>query len=390
MTDQRRHRPKARALPGVLWGLVGVVIISIGLGRAHRPMREDRAPAPERPIWVRGPERDSWLDPRTGGLVPMRLEQPGEGRLEFASIAPWQTPSGGTQAIGLWSTWEARGKGARPHGVYLGRLRLPERTLIDQVPLPTLFSSPPCWFPDLSARVLFACLDGRLYAQSYETTDDRVPDEHPRPVGWSGWPSPEHPPWVVDVSWPSDARLGGRLIASMRLPCPGPPALLGPSRLWWLQYDDQHATVSILGALDAQQGEEAGDLRFPVVGAVRDGSLILAYLHQATPEDGWVLRIAPLEFDPRLGGPIARFDKARSVVDGCLGTPPGLSRDGRTLSVVRVGRSGRSHVQRYDLARLLGPDGGSGAPTLQVHEANRAQPTMLAAPEPLRPKEGAL
>jgi hypothetical protein len=278
-----------------------------------------------------------FLDAETGRFCPVRL--PEGDRLDYGSCSPWEDEDGEYQVVGRWSHREP-GTG-REFG--LARYSLPSGRVLDYVPLNVMPAGHPCWFPGTAARVIFAGADGRLYHVRFEGSGSRagggdLTGEEPRvePVDWR-CPAPGSRLLIRDPVWPTDPRLGGRLIVSLSYRLPGDDQQLSAGRLWWLKLSADGKAVVEAGPMTEPVRDSAwnhGEERFPNLAVTPDGRLTLAYLWHAGPEYRWDLRLAPIGLDPKTGAPRLRAGDARTVTTGHLGEVPPFSADGRHVFAI--------------------------------------------------------
>jgi hypothetical protein len=242
---------------------------------------------------------------------------------------------------------------------------MPEGKLIERIPLETLPDSRPCWFPGNAARILFAGTDGQLYRYDFD-------DGPGLPVDGTTAPRPlQHVPWrtttpvprglfITNPSWPTDPRLGGRIMVSM-LDYTRPVDLvkLMGVQLWWLKLDPTGTSIEAAGRMAtpaAAASEEIGeDERMPVLAAAPDGTLVVAYLALAGGDRrGWQLRLAEVVIDPVSGDPMVTPGTLRTLALGCGSTTtPSFSPDGRWVYVVAGGGSTPGRVARFDVTEVL-------------------------------------
>lgn len=352
---------RAKIVPGCFWSVMGLFLISVVIGRSQHEGPEPRLPEAPRLVWARGMPHNLWLEPDTGATVALNQTNAQSDELELASISPWHGDRNAAQVVGLLKSWTAGDATRSRDGLYLARFVVPEMTLLDQVPVPNIPSCPPCWFPDLTARVIFTALDGLLYVHAFEPIGRSPADKQPQPVAWLTNPrtgATEQPSVVQDVSWPREPRFGQRLLATVRLKLEGRVDSFGPARLWWLQLDEDGRSVQDCGPL-APNFDVDGDQRAPTLGVTPDGRFMLAYLSKRKVEADWELWLAPLEFDPQTGNPIARFDQARVLADRCLATAPVFSEDGCWLTYVQSTGIRKSRVARLRVNEALAQVGSS-------------------------------
>ncbi len=224
----------------------------------------------------------------------------------------------------------------------LVRMSLPEGKILDKIDMTDapLSTCAPCWFPGTLARVLCSGGDGRIYRVDFETplTDGR--DEHesmirPRALTWrTPGPAPSTL-FVGDLSWPTDERMGHRILASLYIE--NSKTEKEPDwRIWWLQLDQ--AATSIIAAgplLEPETSGEEDNRRLPNLVRNENGSLALTYLNKGIRQPNYELRLAPIHLEPGSNVPHALETEARVLASGCLLVSPLPSPDGRWVTVVR-------------------------------------------------------
>jgi hypothetical protein len=367
--DRRRigmlASPASLVCPVVRIG-VALTILAIAIGRGRSTPGMDRRPAPPchhviNAFDISQPGLDSLLlDARDGGLGPL----PGSlgYAIENATCSPWVDDRGRSHVVGRWKDWHGEGpihRGARSFG--LARFTLPDGELLDHVALEVLPASRPCWFPGTTARVLFACGDGRLYRHDFDSGEGR-----PRPLAWRAEsPAPEGL-FLSEPTWPTDPRLGGRLVATgMVSGRPDTPASSMRQELWWLQLDPAGTAIVAAGPLSIPDPAAAGepeDQRMPSLTTAPDGTLVLAYLTRPPGRTEWRFRLARVAIDPRSGDPSIDPASVRTLARGGAANTPRLP-GGRWvyLALARDGEPAR--IVRFDVAGGLGgvDDPASGA-----------------------------
>jgi len=274
--------------------VVGSSILAVGVSRLDPPKAPKRFLRPVTSFQldeflVPVDKREScWLDSETGDKTMGPVE---DDILDFASCSPWVDDLGRRQVVGRWSNRTWRGTNTVMNEFGLGRFSFPDGRILDRIPSEVCPKGPPCWVPGMPARVVFAAGDGQLYRFDFESDDPTAPPTEasapaaskPTALTW-GCPKPEGGSVLInDLSWPGDARMGGRLVAAMRVldRRDGANRRFSTTRLWWLQLD--HSATRIVGIGPLVEHDLAGpseanfDERSPIVQALPDGSLGLAY-----------------------------------------------------------------------------------------------------------------
>src|SRR5262249_19730546 len=156
----------------------------------------------------------------------------------------------------------------------LARFACPGWEVVDLIKTDQVPASPVCWFPDTTARILYAGRDGNLYRFSF---DD--PDAGLQPLEWRT-PLPRRVLLLADPVWPCGSRWSHRLVVALTfLPdsdesdgsdWPAPYA-----QLWWLQLDPARSAVIAMGRLITPgPGEPAlpvGEEGMPAISTGADG-----------------------------------------------------------------------------------------------------------------------
>jgi hypothetical protein len=351
--------------PAALIG-VALTILAIAIGRGRSLPEGERHPATPRHHVINGfnlpgTSLDSLLlDSQTGALEP--LPGPLGSGIELASCSPWCDERGRTQVVGRWSDWHWQGsvqKGNCPFG--LARFTIPDGEMLDRVPLETLPASRLCWFPDTTARVLFAAGDGRLYRYDFDRDGGR-----PRLLAWRAKvPAPDGL-FVFEPTWPADPRLGGRIVASAAIPGRwGTPGPFMRQHLWWIHLDPAGTAIDAAGTLtlpgSATIPRDPEDERLPSLATAPDGSLVLSYVARPLGQTEWQFRLARVAIDPASGDPSVVPETVRTIARGDSASQPLFSPDGRWVYLVLAGAE-PAHVVRYDVAEGLGgrPDPAPG------------------------------
>jgi hypothetical protein len=344
---------------------IPLTVLAVSLGRDNlRRLGERRMAAPRyQPLndylFPRTDPHLRVLDLETGTLEPVRLAD--GGRLLNAACSPWRDSQGRTHVIGTWKP----AAGARPQVLGLARYAIPTGEVLDQVELVQWVpSDPPCWFPDMSLRALFGSHDGCLYRVSFEAPGwgRGTPDEvgtAPKRVTWPrGLPAPGLPK-LSEPTWPTDPRLGGRLIATLTFQELDLAAREQPrSQLWWLRLKSDGSAIVEGGRLirpcPAPRGSEpVREERLARVSVTVDGRLTLAYLVRRGARSESDLQLAPLVIDAATGNP--RVDEADTVTlaRNRSFAPPAFSPDGRWVYSLTRWPPGTASPERSALAGVF-------------------------------------
>jgi hypothetical protein len=305
-----------------------------------------------------------WLNSETGFMTDHPLED--DDVLEGASCSPWSDEKNQFQVVGRWSTRTKDGPMSMSKDFGLARYTFPSGQMLDHISTETVPVGPPCWYPGTQARILFTAGDGSLYDFAFEpepwaTIPQAKPlrDLTPRPILWRCPKPGQGDVYLSDLSWPSDPRMGGCLVVSLREQAPsenGIPAFTRTS-LWWLKLNFAGTEVVDLGELLVNDGSDKSDLSYdhrnPVVSALADGRLALAYLRQKCSDLGWEVRLAPIELDPETHIPRARVTESIALARKCQPAIPSFSSDGRWLNVITGPEAKDSRVARLPLTDLF-------------------------------------
>jgi hypothetical protein len=344
---------RAAALAGLL-----LFVVAVGVGRMVPPGPDARVLSGHPPVLLerdgaaRGLPGTYFLDAATGRSEELRL--PSGDLLENASCSPWLDGEGHRQVVGRWSQF-----GGKPGDLVISHLGLarysyPDGAVLDRVETEILPFRAPCWYPGTGARVLFAAGDGRLYRFSFENAaiGRDAPMKRPEPIPVRPGVLPVERLYLTSPTWPTDSRLGGRLLVALTHLDERDANTMARSSIWWLQLNSAGNEIVAAGRVT----EPSGDLAetSPAVGVAPDGSLYLAYLAQPRRTATWTLMVAPLHADPRTGEPSARAAEAVALVDELGPESPAFSPDARYVTVQRP-----YWVDRPGVARVAVPHAGS-------------------------------
>jgi hypothetical protein len=383
------HRFLSSLLRPFLWSSIAVVVTAVGLGRiAPRPF-PSRHQAVPRYHGVNGryfAENESmprFLDRQTGEIL--RVDFPKAETLEYASCSPWRDDRGQYQLVCRWMERSGEGSDNLPREFGIARFSLPEGRMIDRVALEELPIGEPCWIPGLAPRILFVSGNGQIYRYAFEDATGRPDAEaeafgpsRPRRLIWRTTPPGLGLVYFKDLIWPSDPRLGGRMIASLsyQVCVEGTMEYVGP-QLWWIALNGDATAIEAAGRLtDSDHGRPSGlrdpEERLPNVSTTPSGELALAYLSRDRNEPLWDLRMASVATDPATGNPGIRRDGSHVLLTGqCVPSGPAFSADGRWVYGIVGLEFGYSSIttRRFSVAGALtqtiaagsgsGWDGGS-------------------------------
>jgi hypothetical protein len=331
-------------LSTLVWAAAGISVVAVGLGRSAPRTPPSRSAAVPRYHGYNGRFFSSteahprFLDRDTGQFIHVDL--PAKDSLEYASCSPWRDERGQYHVVSRWMNRAGEGSDLVLLEFGLAHYTLPEGRMIERVALDLMPVGEPCWFPGQSPRVLFAAGDGRLYRYSLEESDGGSPGgaqepEQPRCLNWRTIPPGLGMLYIKDLIWPTDPKLGGRLIASLsyQMHVEGKVRFLG-SQLWWLALSDDGLAIEQAGRLTVPEHDDiehalAEEERLPSITTTPEGGLALAYLTRTREQAQWELRLAPIESNPATGAPTVRCRNSRDVSRECIPAPPTFSTDGR-------------------------------------------------------------
>lgn len=319
---------------------------AVGLGRLAPREPAQRRLVPASYLDLEGarprpePAPGRLLDVGSGREVAMPL--PAGERLELRAVSPWRDERGSRQVVGRWTAVDGTATESTLRDAGLARFRFPGGEPLDRLSTAVLPSGAPCWFPDTTARVLFAAGDGQLYRLAFDgTLEAGEDDRRPVPIGWR-----DEPPAAVvlaDPCWPADAPLRRHVLVALARPADAPDARHpAPSRLHWLALSPDATRIEASGPLGPAAGRAGDEERYPAVGRLADGSFAIAYLVRSPGARSWRGRLARLRLDD--GRPALDPASARDVADHCAPIAPAFSPDGRLVAFARARRPGVTAV----------------------------------------------
>lgn len=227
-------------------------------------------------------------------------------------VAPWRDPNGDLVAAGRWVE-----VGDGPF-CGLGIFRVSDSAVISLVATDVLPIGLPCWVPGESRIFLFSGGDGRLHrcripAQGDEggiaDTTDIVPGKPASvPVSWKVNPPGNGEVILTDPVWSLEPKLRKFVIVALNLQSKaGRGSVFQPSRLWWLEMNDEADTILSAGPLtgsacDAADDDNHAEL-YPNIASGPGGETQLVYLMRHGSENSLRLQSARLGFDLGSGQP---------------------------------------------------------------------------------------
>ncbi len=330
---------------------VGLTILAVGISHLDPPNATRRFLQPATNVSINdyflkiSDRQPRWIDSETGKLTVIPVEA--DDVLEAASCSPWVDDSGKRQVVGRWSNRTWRGPKTVCHAFGLGRYSFPDGRLLNQVHCETVPVGPPCWFPGTQARVVFAAGDGQLYRFEFEPAEPSLAlvetgeaeDQLPTPITW-GCPMPGvGTVFIGDISWPTDPRMGGRLVASMRIQALDATGTrqYTRTRIWSLKLNVEGTQIieaAPLIAADNPISIKDGDERSPVVANLPDGSLGLAYTRQVLGTGAWTVHLATLTTDAHHRLVPTPETRVRAFQRFSQPAPVTFSSDGRWINVL--------------------------------------------------------
>jgi hypothetical protein len=298
------------------------------------------------------------LDASTGRIVSMKL--PDNDMLLFARSSPWEGSDGQVQVVGRWLARSAKPRGLGFGEVGLARCTFPGGEVLDRIPVDVVPLSPPCWFPGPEPRILYGGTDGQLYQFAFDDPAAEESDSDPRarpvPVRWACQKPGHGEVRISDPTWPTDSRLGGRVVASLTyIEGVGAAARFVPSQLWWLELTGDGGAIKAAGRLmiDRHRGPSSACERFPSLAATPDGGLALAYLASPEGQVGWDMRLAPVSIDPNTGEPRSRSRASVLVARDVAVASPTFSSDGRWLHGLPSTARAPLPAERFGVGEVL-------------------------------------
>lgn len=295
------------------------------------------------------------FDPKTGQCERLTL---GDGeRIAAASCSPWRDEQGRFHLVGRWTTSTGQGTERVLADVGVIRCAFPGGAVLDRVATDVIPVAPPCWYPGTSARILFGATDGQLYELDFERPSAAGSALHrPRPLKWSEDLRETPDVYVLDVTWPTDARFGNYVLAAFSRRIPGASAL-SPAQIWWLELDPTGTVIERASRLTQHEPGGSSDLaeRRPVLATRADGSLQLAYLVNRAGHAGWRVRIATVTLNRQTGAPCAERGLEATGAPASLAMAPVFAVNGESLFALFPAGGDRLRIKAIPLPYPLRP-----------------------------------
>jgi hypothetical protein len=345
-----------------LFGLLGLTALAVALEHRTSPPRRSPAftryavfDAADSPGDGGGPRV---LDLETGRAGLLGL--PSGDRLFWARSSPWRDAQGHCQIVGTWSGSSGLGTSRVVGESGLGRFTFPGGEPLDRVRFEVAPSGPPCWFPGLSARVLFPASDGRLYRLAFEEPGDdgrgvEVTDPRPTPLRWQVRPPGGGRLILRDPSWLTGPGSGPRVVVALSSAAGSEGGLAFPAfQLWWLSLNRNGDAIEAVGRLARPFGSDrlpsVVDELCPVATAPAVGRPTLIYLARPPEGGDYRLCVTPVRFDPQTEDPWVVSAEARVLAEGCFPSQPVLSCDGLRVYYASRSKSGVPETRSVELA----------------------------------------
>ncbi|SIN70343.1 hypothetical protein SAMN05444166_0255 [Singulisphaera sp. GP187] len=292
---------------------------------------------------------------KTGVVERIQLDE--ADRVDYASCSPWQDSQGRSHVTGLWKSFE----GSQVRKMGLARIAIPGGEILDRVALNAVPASSPCWYPGTSASVLFSGWDGQLYSYSFddpptgaEESSDSVASR-PTPLAWRNPPPWDNHRQFWEPTWPTDPRLGKRLIVSVSFRELGQDQE-GRTRtqLWWLKLTSDRAEIEDLGPLITPGPTDAiAEERLANIAATPDGGLVLAYLARQEGDPKLHLRLGSVKIDATTGHPSVDAADVVELPGPRLANQPRFSADGGWIDSVSSDAKPNDAAERFSVIAAL-------------------------------------
>lgn len=354
--------------------VVGSTALAVGVSRvdprATQPRtRQATSVANLNEYYVRASHQNpQWFDANSGRIEAVRV--PAGDVVEASSLAPWVDGRGEGQFVGRWSVRSRPGPMSMCSDFGLARYAYPSGRLIDHISSDVMPVVPPAWYPGTRARILFAAGNGRLYHFAFEGPDPGPggaersgPDARPTPVVW-GCDSPGvGDPYITDVLWGDDPRLGGCALVTLRARVTQADGQLGfdRSQIWWLRFNDSGTTVSEVGPLFAGDGAGRNE-RSPSLATLPDGRLVGSFLTQPEGSRSWRLNVGEVRTNPATRAPEFSPATIRQFAEPVQPSVNLFSADGRHLAAVVGTTTDQAGPARLSTEAFLFAGGGAAAP----------------------------
>ncbi len=350
-----------------LFGMVGLAVI---VGRAIPETPRYRLLDETRPTLIGhsvyrsvGPE-SFYINRGDNSIGQFRL--PDTDTLQLASLSPWKDESGEWQAVGFWSRRTGTKDNWTMSTSALARISFPSGRLINRIETDVLPSSKPTWSPGTEARVIFAGSNGGLYSVSFDRDGENSLSNKDRdPVRLSWMVEGIHAENLVlsEPSWPTDIRMGGKLLVSMVSIGRFQGKTLDSQGIWWLQLDPSGTAIVDAGRITppTAQSNEMIEMS-PVVESTPEGQLLLSYVTRSLGEAIFKLNVVPIEFDPESGNPVVAANEGRTICQELRPEGPTFSSDMRWVNFVIPSQEDVPLVHRMAVSDFITP--GKNVPSI--------------------------
>jgi hypothetical protein len=278
---------------------------------------------------------------------------PESDQLDLASVAPWTDELGRRQVVGRWAKRTSRLSSALPEQFGLIRYDVSSNEVIDRATLDVVPTSPPCWYPGATARILFVGADGRIHRYEFEdAAGQEIPDcdRGARTLQWLCRLPSGFEPVVTDICWPTAPGFETTLIASLSTRSSKDHHEFLPIELWAITLDV--LCESIVGArplvIDAPASDQQFQRRRPSVGRTTDGRLLLAYLERRL--DGppvTELKVCGISAIGDSSGLLV--GRSRVIEEDCAPLLPAFSEDGESITYLKHGRQSGLEMGRAQI-----------------------------------------
>jgi hypothetical protein len=356
----------------VMWLAVGLSVLAVALGRSAAP--KTQATYREASVRYHGVNmhccteeepHPCFIDRQTGQILHLQFSP--EDSLDYAVCSPWCDERGQFHAVSRWMNRSGKVSDYLPQDFGVARFTVPEGRLLDRVKLDHVPVGDACWVPGVTPRIIFSSGDGKLYGYQFGDSGRGHIDEagdcaKTQPVVWRSTPPGTGLLYIRDLIWPADAKLGGRMIASMsyRILVNGQPRMCRP-QLWWLKLNEDATAVETAGQLtvpdpDDDPAKDFGiEERLPNIITTANGELALAYLSRRGSRSLWDLNVAAITIDPETGVPTAGSGGSQGLAGGFLPSAPTFSADGRLVYGIRNHDQVKNQIvaRRFSIADVL-------------------------------------
>lgn len=281
------------------------------------------------------------------------LPLPSSDQLDLTSVAPWSDERGRRSIVGRWTRRSGQNSESLAHEFGLLRYDLASGEVLERVALDVLPTSPPCWYPDATARILFVGADGQIHRYAFEDASAHPLEpaaQRRAPLEWRCGTPTGLEPLVTDLCWPAVPGFERIVIATL-VPRRGG---LGKvefenARLWSLRLDSECAAIVSAAPLDLDglPSSDGQHRRRPAVGRREDGSVLLAYLEES-PDTSLRLGVVPIALSPE-GHAVVSDAPTCGFGEDCAPVTPAFGEGARTLTYVRGEFAGNLRVGRVSI-----------------------------------------